>query len=78
MFWGSLHTLSDVYLVKLISHSVGNHSVNSLLCRNFKKLLCVCSHVCMCLCTFVCWVGVTLVLGKQCVRAFGFREGNTS
>ena len=48
MFWGSLHTLSDVYLVKLISHSVGNHSVNSLLCRNFKKLLCVCSHVCGC------------------------------
>lgn len=80
-FWGSLQTLSDVYLVKFISRSVGNHSatlccvetLNTLLCVS--SHVCVCgSHVCMCLYTYVCWVAVTLVLRKQCVRTFGLKR----
>lgn len=67
-----------------------DYSVNSLLCRNLKKLLCVylcvclCAHVyaCVCKCMYVCvytymsWVGVTLVLGKWCARALGFKESS--
>lgn len=89
MSWGSLHALSDVRLVKLVSCSVGITQL-TLCCAETKKLLCVylcvclCAHVYVCVytCMYVCvytymsWVGVTLVLGKWCARALGFIESS--